>query len=98
MANERFVANAARITRFSEHLFLGEDEAEKVKRVGEGNNNSKRKEEEWEDGEVRQARKRTEGLKIQAEMRITSIPSKAIVEGEEEEIDIPFFISTVSSE
>lgn len=78
MANERFVANAERIIRFSEHLFLGGDE-ERIKRGGEGNNDSKEKEEEWEDGEVRQARKRAEGLKIQAEMINNSIPNKAIV-------------------
>lgn len=78
MANERFVANTERITRFSEHLFLGGD-GMGIKRAGEGNNNSKEKEEEWEDGEVRQARKRAEGLKIQADIRNNSIPKKAII-------------------
>lgn len=95
MANERFIANAKRITRFSEHLFLGGDERG-LKR-GEENNNIKKKDEEWEDGEARQARKRAEGLKIQTEMRNTSIPSKSIVI-EEEAVHISCFISTVSSE
>lgn len=93
MANERFVVNAERIGRFSEHLFAGleeEEEEEGTKRGGEGNNsnnnenskkkNKKKKEEEWEDGEVRLARKRAEGLKIQAGMRNTSVPNGAIVE------------------
>lgn len=95
MANERFVVNAERIGRFSENLFAGleeqeEEEEEGTKRGGEGNNsnnnenskkkNKKKKEEEWEDGEVRLARKRAEGLKIQAGMRNTSVPNGAIVE------------------
>lgn len=96
VANERFVANAERITRFSEHLFFGGDE-EGIKRGGEGNSDSKKKEEEWEDGEVRQARKRAEGLKIQAEMMNNSIPNKAIDVVDEEEVDLSFFIPTVSS-
>lgn len=79
MANERFVANTERIRRFSEHLFLGRDEEERIKR-GEikGNNDSKKKVEEWEDAEVRKARKRAEGLKLQAEMMNNSLPIKAI--------------------
>lgn len=91
MANERFVVNAERIGRFSDHLFAGlEEEEERTKRGGEGNNsnnnkNSKKKkkkeeEGEWEDGEVRLARKRAEGLEIQAGMRNTSVPNGAIVE------------------
>ena len=91
MANERFVVNAERIRRFSEHLFAGleEEEEEGTKRRGEGNNSNqnknskkmkKKKEEEWEDGEARLARKRVEGLKIQAGMRNTSVPNGAIVE------------------
>lgn len=101
VANERFVVNAERITRFNEHLFLGGDEEERIKGGGGGNNDYKKKEEGWEDGEVRQARKRAEGLKIQAEMTNNSIPNKAIdvvEEGEEEEEDLSFFIPTVSSE
>lgn len=100
MANERFVANAERITRFSEHLFLGGDEEERIKGGGGGNNDCKKKEEGWEDGEVRQARKRAEGLKIQAGMIKNSIPNKAIdvVEEGEEDVDLSFFIPTVSSE
>lgn len=97
MANERFVANTERIMRFSEHLFLGGDETG-IKKAGEGNNNSKKKEEEWEDGVVRQARKRAEGLKIKAEIRNNFIPKKPVVVGEEDEVDVPFSISTVSSE
>lgn len=115
MANERFVVNAERIGRFSEHLFAGvEEEEEKEegrKRGGEGNNNNrnnnntknsskkKKEEEEWEDGKVRQARKRVEGLKIQAEGKSISLSNKTAVEKEEEEeIDLPLFIRTTSSE
>ena len=98
VANERFVANSERITRFSNHLFLGgDDEEERIKKRGggEGNNNDsmKRREEEWEDGEVRQARKRAEGLKIQAGLIINSIDD--VEEEEEEEVDLSFFIPTV---
>lgn len=111
MANERFVVNAERIGRFSEHLFAGVEE-EGRKRGGEGNNNNsnnnntknsskkKKEEEEWEDGKVRQARKRVEGLKIQAEGKSISISNKTAVEKEEGEegIDLPLFIRTTSSE
>lgn len=105
VANERFVVNAERIGRFSENLFVGLEEEEGTKRGGDGdnssnNNNSKKKkkeEEEWEDVEVRQARKRAEGLRIQAGMRNTSVPNGAIVEEEEEEQDLPLFITAISS-
>lgn len=90
LANERFAANAERIKRFSEHFFGGE-EGKKGGR-GEGNNNSKK---EWEDDKVRQARKRAEGLKIQAGVRNTSIPNTATVDEEE---DLPLVITTVASE
>ena len=113
MANERFVVNSERIGRFSEHLFAGvEEEEEGRKRGGEGNNSNsnnnttknsskkKKEEEEWEDGKVRQARKRVEGLKIQAEGKSISLSNKTAVEKEEgeEEIDLPLFIRTTSSE
>lgn len=79
VANERFVANTERIRRFSERLLLGGDEEERIKR-GEikGDNDSKKRVEEWEDAEVRKARKRAEGLKLQAEMMNNSLPIKAI--------------------
>lgn len=100
VANERFVANTERITRFSNHLFLGgDDEEERIKKRGggEGNNNDskKRREEEWEDGEVRQARKRAEGLKIQAGLINNSIDDVVVEKEEEEEVDLSFFIPTV---
>lgn len=104
MANERFDANAERIRRFSELLFAGMED-EETKWEGEGNHNinnsnsrKKKKKGEWEDGEMRKARKKAEGLKTQTEGRNTSVPNEAIVEEGREAIDLSLFITTVSLE
>ena len=55
IANGRFHANKLRMQRFEDELFKGDHE--------------KKKAEEWEESTVRQARKKTEGLHKQEEMR-----------------------------
>ncbi|KAI5369819.1 Putative tRNA wybutosine-synthesizing protein [Septoria linicola] len=58
VANQRFVANDERKSRFAQHLFRSREVAPKIGDSGE-----------WESAEVRRERKRAEGLRRRAEVQ-----------------------------